>query len=81
MYILYYQKDKNMTLAAYKVLTHELRKCVIELPIFICLSLLPSLAQKLWKRFKRSLSPTFVETSNQLSFISPSCKYSVPMIL
>ena len=66
-----------MTLAAYKALTHNLRKCVIELPIFICLSFLPSLAQKLWERFIRLPSPTSGETSSQLLFISPSYKYCV----
>ena len=75
MYILYYQEDENVTLSAYKALTHKLRKCVIELPIFICLSLLPSLAQKLWEWFKRLPSPTTEEISSQLLFISPSCKY------
>ena len=73
MYTLYYQKGENVALAAYKALTHKLRKCVIELPIFICL--LPSLTQKLWERFKRLPSPTLAETSSQVLFISPSCKY------
>ena len=77
MHFLYYQKDENETLAAYKALTHKLRKCVIELPIFIYLSLLTSLAQKLWERFTRLPTPTFAETSRQLLFISPSCKYCV----
>ena len=75
MYILYYQDDENVAVAAFKALTHEFRKCVIELPIFICLSLLPSLAQKLWEWFKRLPSPTFGETSSQLLFISPSYNY------
>ena len=52
MYILFYQKDENMAFTAYKVLSHKLRKCVMELPIFICLFLLPSLAQKLWNGLK-----------------------------
>ena len=77
MYFLYYQKDENKALAAYKTLTHNLRKCVIELPIFNYLSLLTSLVQKLWERFKRLPSPTFPETSSQLLFISPSCKYCI----
>ena len=77
MYFLYNQKDENEAFAAYKALTHKLRKCVIELPIFIYLSLLTSLAQKLWERFTRLPTPTFAETSRQLLFISPSCKYCV----
>ena len=43
----------------------------------IYLSLLTSLAQKLWERFTRLPTPTFAETSRQLLFISPSCKYCV----
>ena len=77
MHFLYYQKDENETLAAYKALTHKSRKCVIKLPIFIYLSLLTSHAQKLWERFKRLPSPTFAETLRQLLFISPSCKYCI----
>ena len=57
---------------------HKLRKCVIELPIFICL--LPSLTQKLWEWFKRLPSPTLAETSSQVLFISPSCKYCLAEI-
>ena len=74
MCFLYYQNNENEALAAYKALTHKLRKCVTELPIFIYLSLLTSLAQKLLERFKRLASPTFAETSSQLLFISSSCK-------
>ena len=76
MYFLYYQKDENEAFAAYKALTHKLRKCVIELPIFMYLSLLTSVVQKLWEQFKRLPSPTFAEISSQL-FVSPSCKYCV----
>ena len=49
MYFLYYQKNENEAFAAYKGLTHKLRKCVIELPIFIYLSLLTRVVQKLWE--------------------------------
>ena len=65
---------EQLILDVYFILS-ERWKCVIELPIFICLSLLPSLAQKLLERFKRLPSPTFGETSSQLLFISPSYKY------
>ena len=49
MYFLYYQKDENEDLAAYKELTYKLRKCVIEFPIFMYLFLLTSVVQKLWE--------------------------------
>ena len=70
MYFLYYQKDENETFAAYKALTHKLRKCVTELPIFIYLSLLTNLAQKLSERFTRLPSPTF-------DFVNMSNSYEI----
>ena len=73
MYILYYQEDKKCGNCCLQGIDPQIEKMCHIIPIFICLSLLPSLAQKLWERFKRLASPTFAETSSQLLFISPSC--------
>ena len=52
MYFSYYQKDENEAFAAYKALTHKVRKCVTELPIFMYLSFLTNVVQKLWESLR-----------------------------